>query len=92
MQFFAKAHIMEFCPKCENLMLVTSKKKVKFLQCTSCGFEMPFTDEHKELYTLVHAIEHGAKDKTHIAEIEAGPTVTDDDREQMDDDIDFVEE
>lgn len=83
---------MQFCPKCENLMLVKSKKKVKVLLCTSCGFEMPFSDEHKDHFLLVHPIEHGAKDKTHVAEVEAGPTVTDDDRELMDDDIDFQEE
>ena len=74
-------------------MLVTSKKKVKILQCTSCGYEMPFNEEeHKELYTLVHAIQHGAKDKTHVTEVDTSPTVTDDDRELMDDDIEFQEE
>ena len=85
---------MEFCPKCENLMLVKIKKKnTKVLECTSCGFEMPFSDEkHKENFVLVHSIKHGAKDKTHVTEVDASPTVTDDDRELMDDDIEFQEE
>ncbi len=84
---------MQFCPKCENLMLVKDKKKGKILQCTSCGYETPFdNNKHKELYTIVQTIKHGSKDKTHIIKkANRGPSVTEDDRELMDDDIDYTE-
>jgi len=68
---------------------VKTKKKGKVLQCTSCGYEAPFDlEKHKELYTIVQTIEHGSKDKTHIIpKAKSGPSVTEDDRELMDDDV-----
>lgn len=77
---------MQFCPECENVMLVKRKGKTKVLQCPSCGHEMPFSEEHKKLYTMAKVIEHGAKDLTHVAQEKTGPVVTEDDRELFDDD------
>jgi DNA-directed RNA polymerase subunit M/transcription elongation factor TFIIS len=67
-------------------MLVKRKGKTKVLQCPSCGHEMPFSEEHKKLYTMAKVIEHGAKDLTHVAQEKTGPVVTEDDRELFDDD------
>ncbi len=67
-------------------MFIKKKGKAKVLQCPSCGHQMPFDDEHKTLYTLSTVIEHGAKDKTHVAEEETGPTVTEDDRDLIEPD------
>ncbi len=54
----------------------TGKKKskkdeseiVKMLYCPSCGFEAPFDDEHKKLYTLSVKLDHSQKDKTLVME------------------------
>ncbi|MEX2681290.1 MAG: hypothetical protein Q6373_006800 [Candidatus Sigynarchaeota archaeon] len=76
---------MQFCEKCDNVMLIRKKGKAKVLQCPSCGHQMPFDDEHKKLYTISTVIEHGAKDMTHVAEEVTGPSVTEDDRELIED-------
>ncbi len=84
---------MQFCDKCDNIMLIKRKGKAKVLQCPSCGHQMPFNDEHKKLYTIATVIEHGAKDMTHVAEETPGPTVTDDDRELLEpDEVEFQED
>ncbi|HME55941.1 MAG TPA: hypothetical protein VKM55_27305 [Candidatus Lokiarchaeia archaeon] len=75
---------MEFCPTCDNVLLVrkkktkvsSSKKKKsddesvqKFLFCPSCGYEVEFNDEvHKDRYTLSVKLDHSQKDKTRILE------------------------
>jgi DNA-directed RNA polymerase subunit M/transcription elongation factor TFIIS len=74
-------------------MLVKRKGKAKVLQCSSCGHEIPFSEEHKKLYTMAKVIEHGAKDLTHIADEPAGPAVTEDDRDFIEDDeVEFPED
>ena len=75
---------MEFCPTCDNVLLVrkkkikvtSSKKKKsdeevsqKFLYCPSCGYEVEFKDDvHKDRYTLSVKLDHSHKDKTRILE------------------------
>jgi DNA-directed RNA polymerase subunit M/transcription elongation factor TFIIS len=75
---------MEFCPKCENVLLIkkkkvkvaSSKKKKaeeeqiqKFLYCPGCGYEQEFeVDAHKETYTLSVKLDHSQKDKTLVLE------------------------
>jgi DNA-directed RNA polymerase subunit M/transcription elongation factor TFIIS len=85
---------VQFCPKCDNVLLVKRKGKGKVLQCPSCGHEMPFKEEHKKLYTMAKVIEHGAKDLTHVTEEKTTPTVTDDDRDLIDDshEVEFTED
>nr|MDO8115084.1 hypothetical protein [Candidatus Sigynarchaeota archaeon] len=92
---------MEFCPKCENVLLVkkkktkvTSKKKKseeeqmqKFLYCPSCGYEAPFEEEtHKERYTLSVRLGHTEKDKTLVLdEPKKDIKITDEEREANED-------
>ena len=75
---------MQFCPKCDNVLLikkkkvkVTSSKKKKseeeqiqkFLFCPGCGHEQAFEeDAHKDTYTLSVKLDHSQKDKTLVIE------------------------
>lgn len=75
------------------MMLVKRKGKTKVLQCPSCGHEITFKEEHKKSYTMAEVIEHGAKDKTHVTTETMTPSVTEEDRELIEDDeLEFPED
>lgn len=92
---------MQFCPECENVLLVKKKKvKVaakgkkktpteelqKFLYCASCGYEAPFEEENKRSYLLSVKIEHSEKDKTMVLEEPTqGLKISEEDREAQED-------
>jgi DNA-directed RNA polymerase subunit M/transcription elongation factor TFIIS len=84
---------VQFCDKCDNVMLVKHNKNKIVLQCSSCGAEIPFKNEHKKLYTISAVLEHGAKDMTHVVQEPSIPIVTEEDREFIEDDeVQFSEE
>ena len=72
---------MQFCPKCENMMII-KKGKVKTMKCSSCGYSRPFdsnTDKHE--YTMKNKIERSSKDLTMVVGHTASRVVTEEDRE-----------
>ena len=92
---------LEFCPACDNVLLVkkkkvkvsSSKKKKsdeetqKYLYCPSCGYEVEFNDDvHAQKYTLSVKLDHSQKDKTRILEEPREDIkITDEEREANED-------
>nr|MDO8119681.1 hypothetical protein [Candidatus Sigynarchaeota archaeon] len=72
MQFCPKCDNVLLIKKKKGKPVSSGKKKSKkdesdvskILYCSSCGFEAPFDEEHKELYTLSVKLDHSQKDKT----------------------------
>jgi DNA-directed RNA polymerase subunit M/transcription elongation factor TFIIS len=42
---------MQFCPTCDNVLLVRIRQKKKFLACT-CGYQMAFSKAFEDQYTI----------------------------------------
>ncbi|MHA1792909.1 MAG: hypothetical protein ACTSVI_09720 [Promethearchaeota archaeon] len=55
---------MNFCPKCDNIMLVKRKKSRKVLYCPSCGYEDDSLEVNKDEYIIRHVVMHSDRDKT----------------------------
>jgi DNA-directed RNA polymerase subunit M len=51
--------MMEFCPKCENLMIVKKKRSRSFLVCTKCGHERPLK---KEKLVIKETLQNGKRE------------------------------
>jgi DNA-directed RNA polymerase subunit M/transcription elongation factor TFIIS len=50
--------LVEFCDKCEGMMLPFKKLDEEFLKCNSCGNFKPLKEELRDSYTFTKTIEH----------------------------------
>lgn len=56
---------MEFCDKCEAMMLPVRKEKKNVLRCRECGWEKPMKDQK---YTVDFRVKHSPKEKIVVVE------------------------
>jgi DNA-directed RNA polymerase subunit M/transcription elongation factor TFIIS len=77
---------MQFCPNCDNVLLVRTKQKKKYLACT-CGYQVAFDKEFEDQYTITNKGAAGSEALTLIvpAKVKDADKVTDEDREANDD-------
>jgi DNA-directed RNA polymerase subunit M/transcription elongation factor TFIIS len=50
--------MVEFCDKCEGMMLPFKKMDDNFLKCNSCGNIVPLKNDLRDSYTFTKTIEH----------------------------------
>ncbi|WEU39936.1 MAG: DNA-directed RNA polymerase subunit M [Candidatus Odinarchaeum yellowstonii] len=81
---------MEFCPKCEALLLPKKVGNKVILFCKKCGFE----SEAKEGvdYKLVVNIPHTEKDKIDVIKLSVKKRVSEEEREAFEDYYRGIEE
>ncbi len=59
---------MEFCPKCEGMLLPKKQKKTTVLHCPHCGFSSKPKKKKDESYKVVWKIEHTPRDEIIVVE------------------------
>ncbi|MBK5112320.1 MAG: hypothetical protein KGD59_10245 [Candidatus Heimdallarchaeota archaeon] len=76
---------MEFCEKCGNLMKPIRDEKSALLVCSSCGKKEKLTKSKQKDYTITRKIEHSPAEKLEVTEIRKLRTLTDEEREELED-------
>jgi DNA-directed RNA polymerase subunit M len=59
---------LEFCPKCEGLLMPKKQKSKTVFYCPHCGFEQKPKKKTENDYKVVWKIEHTPKDEIIVVE------------------------
>lgn len=59
---------MEFCPRCEGMLLPKKQKNTTILHCPHCGFEEKAKKKKDDDYKVIWKIEHTPRDEIIVVE------------------------
>ncbi|MHA1126228.1 MAG: hypothetical protein ACTSO7_00060 [Candidatus Heimdallarchaeota archaeon] len=76
---------MEFCDKCGSMLKPVREEKTTMLVCPKCGPKAKMTKSKSKSYTIIRKIPHTEKEKLEVTEMRKLRTLTDEEREELED-------